>query len=147
MTVDRGTAGKGRTMEEKMIILVGFDGSNAANEALSLAVKHAEAFKGKVVVVRSLKGGADIGSEDIQTAEDDLAYAEQFCREQSVPFETHLLVRGCSPGEDIVRFAEECRADEIIMGVRRRSRVSKMVFGSNARYVILEAHCPVVTVK
>ena len=36
--------------------------------------------------------------------------------------------------------------DEIIVGVKRRSKVGKLVFGSNAQYVILEALCPVLTV-
>lgn len=130
-----------------MIILVGYDGSNAAKDALSLSVKHAEAFNGKVVVIRSLVGGADRNSDEIRVAEQDLAYAEKYCNEKSVPCETHLLIRGLKPGEDIIRFAEDCHADEIVMGVRRRSHVGKMLFGSNARYVIMEATCPVVTVK
>jgi len=134
-------------MEKQMIILVGYDGSNAAKDALDLGMKHAEAFKGKLIVVRSLVGGSDKDSDDIQSAEEDLAHAERCCRERSIPCETHLLIRGLKPGEDIVRYAEECRADEIVMGVRRRSQVGKMLFGSNARYVIMEAVCPVVTVK
>ncbi len=130
-----------------MVILVGYDGSNASKDALSLGVTHAEAFKGKVVVVRSLMGGTDRDGEEIETAEQDLAYAEKYCSEKSVPCETHLLIRGLKPGEDIIRFAQDCHADEIVMGVRRRSQVGKMLFGSNARYVIMEAPCPVVTVK
>jgi nucleotide-binding universal stress UspA family protein len=130
-----------------MIIVVGYDGSNAGKDALGLAVKHAEAFKGKVFVVRSLMGGTERDNEDIEVAEKDLAYAEGYCGEKGVPCETHMLIRGLKPGEDIVKFAEDCRADEIVLGVRRRSQVGKMLFGSNARYVIMEAMCPVVTVK
>jgi nucleotide-binding universal stress UspA family protein len=51
------------------------------------------------------------------------------------------------PGEDLVQFAKDNEADEIIVGVRRRSKVGKLMFGSTAQYVILEAACPVVTVK
>ncbi len=130
-----------------MNILVGYDGSNAAKDALALSVKHAKAFTGSIIVVRSLMGGTEGDTEEIQVAEDDLAYAEKFCREKGVPCETHLLVRGLKPGEDIIKFAEDCGADEIVVGVRRRSQVGKMLFGSNARYVIMEAMCPVVTVK
>ncbi len=52
-----------------------------------------------------------------------------------------------NPGEDLIQFANENEIDEIIVGVKRRSNVGKLVFGSNARYVIMEANCPVVTVK
>jgi len=37
--------------------------------------------------------------------------------------------------------------DEIIVGVKRRSKVGKLLMGSTAQYVILQAPCPVVTVK
>jgi len=57
------------------------------------------------------------------------------------------LIRGLTPGDDLVQFAKDHGADEIIVGVEKKSKVGKFVFGSNAQYVILEAHCPVVTVK
>jgi nucleotide-binding universal stress UspA family protein len=50
-------------------------------------------------------------------------------------------------GEDLVEFAEENKIDEIIVGVKRRSKVGKLLMGSTAQYVILNASCPVVTVK
>jgi len=50
-------------------------------------------------------------------------------------------------GEDLVQLAEEKQIDEIIIGVRRRSKVGKLIFGSTAQYVILNAPCPVVSVK
>jgi nucleotide-binding universal stress UspA family protein len=50
-------------------------------------------------------------------------------------------------GEDLVMLAEENKVDEIIIGVRRRSKVGKLLFGSTAQYVILNASCPVVSVK
>jgi nucleotide-binding universal stress UspA family protein len=52
-----------------------------------------------------------------------------------------------TPGEDLVDYAGENGIDEIIIGIKRRSKVGKLLFGSNAQYVILKAPCPVVTVK
>ena len=130
-----------------MKIVVGYDGSNAGRDALILAVKHAKAFGAEVSVIRSMEGGGREDAEAIRTAQRDLAYAQERFDREGVTCETHLLVRGLSPGEDIVKFAQDNGADEIIIGVRRRSRVGKALFGSASQYVILEAPCPVVSIK
>jgi nucleotide-binding universal stress UspA family protein len=66
---------------------------------------------------------------------------------EGIASETHVLVRGLTPGEDIVDFAVDKKVDEIIIGIEKRSKVGKLLFGSNAQYIILEAPCPVVSVK
>ena len=130
-----------------MKILVGYDGSNAAKDALLLAKKHAKAFEAKVFVLSSLEKGNEDQLPKIEQAERDLEYAKNFFEKDHIPCETHLLIRGLSPGEDLIEFANENEIDEIIVGVKRRSNVGKLIFGSNARYVIMEANCPVVTIK
>jgi len=127
--------------------MVGYDGSNAAKDALALAKKHAKAFEAKVFVISSLERGNEDQLPKIDQAERDLEYAKSFLEKDNIPCETHLLIRGLSPGEDLIQFANENEIDEIIVGVKRRSNVGKLIFGSNARYVIMEANCPVVTVK
>jgi nucleotide-binding universal stress UspA family protein len=127
--------------------MVGYDGSNAAKDALVLAKKHAKAFEGKVFVLSSLEKGSEDQLPKIEQAERDLDYAKNFFEKDNIPCETHLLIRGLSPGEDLIQFANENEIDEIIVGVKRRSNVGKLIFGSNARYVIMEANCPVVTIK
>jgi nucleotide-binding universal stress UspA family protein len=127
--------------------MVGYDGSNAAKDALVLAKKHAKAFEGKVFVISSLEKGSEDQLPKIEQAERDLDYAKTFFDKDGIPCETHLLIRGLSPGEDLIQFANENEIDEIIVGVKRRSNVGKLIFGSNARYVIMEANCPVVTIK
>ncbi|MFY9940875.1 MAG: universal stress protein [Desulfobacterales bacterium] len=130
-----------------MRIMIGYDGSNAAKDALVLAKKHAKAFEGKVFVISSLEKGSEDQLPKIEQAERDLDYAKTFFDKDGIPCETHLLIRGLSPGEDLIQFANENEIDEIIVGVKRRSNVGKLIFGSNARYVIMEANCPVVTIK
>jgi nucleotide-binding universal stress UspA family protein len=58
-----------------------------------------------------------------------------------------VLISDLEPGEDLVQFAEENKIDEIIIGIRKRSKVGKLMFGSTAQYVILNAPCPVVSIK
>lgn len=130
-----------------MKILVGYDGSNQAKEALNLARKHAEAFNAYVYVVYSLKKEGPTTTGEINQAKEWLEYTKQFFSTNGIPVETHLLVRGVTPGEDLVQFAGEHDVDEIVVGIKKTSPVGKIVFGSNARHVILNADCPVVTVK
>jgi nucleotide-binding universal stress UspA family protein len=130
-----------------MKILVGYDGSNSSKAALQLGITHARAFDAEVIVVTSLTGGTVTEEAEVTNANDGLAEAEKWLKDADIPCEIHLLVRGMQPGEDIVNFAAEKKVDSIIIGVKRRSKVGKLLFGSNAQYVIIKADCPVTTVK
>ena len=135
-------------MEEiVMKILVGYDGTNSAKEALNLAKSHAKAFGASIEVVTSMQKGTESERKDIERAERGLEYAKSLFEEDGIDCNTHLLIRGLSAGEDLVEFANENQIDQIIVGVKRRSKVGKLLMGSTAQYVILQSGCPVVTVK
>lgn len=130
-----------------MKIVVGYDGSNAAMEALKIAGRQAKAFDGTIYVLHSLVGGNEVSKDDIENGESLLEFTKSYYDKDGIPCETHLLIRGMAPGEDIVEYAKENEIDMIVIGVRRRSNVGKLLFGSTARFVILSAACPVLTVK
>jgi len=129
------------------MIVVGIDDSKVTQEVLKLAAGHAKAFDTTILLVTSLKGGADVPRQEFVQAEKVLSKAEAFFKEGDIPCEAHMSVRGLEPGEDIIKFAEEKKAEQIIIGVKRRSKVGKLLFGSNAQYVILNSPCPVLTVR
>jgi len=85
--------------------------------------------------------------EDIDKAESKLEKLGTSLKTDDLVCKTQTSVSYQTAGEDLVRFAKENDFDEIIIGIRRRSKVGKLVFGSTAQYVILEAPCPVVAVK
>ncbi len=130
-----------------MKILVGYNGVNVGKDLLKIAVEHAMAFKGEVLIVTSLIGGGKTELKKVQNAEKNLIKGKKYFDEKGVPCKTHLLIRGLEAGEDIVHFAKEKGIDEIIIGVKSRSKVGKLLFGSTAQAVILGAGCPVLTVK
>ena len=130
-----------------MKILVGYNDSRVTEDVLKLAHKHGLAFKADVYIVTSLEQSPTLKKEDIDKAESKLENLLKPFKADDVVCETHASVSYETPGEDLVRFAKENDIDEIILGVKRRSKVGKLVTGSTAQYVILKAPCPVLAVK
>ena len=130
-----------------MKFLVGYTGSEESKAALELAKDFANIFNAKVVVVTSMEGGAGERPEDISKVEADLKFASRFLEEAGTEFETQQLARGYSPGEDLVKFAEDNDIDQMFVGIEKKSKTRKMLLGSTAQYVILKSPCPVITTK
>ncbi|SHI77174.1 Nucleotide-binding universal stress protein, UspA family [Desulfatibacillum alkenivorans DSM 16219] len=130
-----------------MKILVGYERSRESKNVMDIAIKHAKAWDGKIFLATSLFGGVEMEKDELEKAEKILKEAKETLDAEGIECETHVLVRGLEPGEDLVNFAKEKEVDEIIIGVKSKSKVGKLLFGSNAQFVILNAPCPVMTVK
>ena len=130
-----------------MEIMVGYDDSKVAKDALELAMQHAQAFDARVHIVTSMVGGVNIPRKEFERVEEKLEYAESLFKDKKIPCKTHLLIRGLGAGEDLVELAKDINIDEIVIGIKRRSKVGKLFFGSTAQYIILHATCPVLTIK
>jgi nucleotide-binding universal stress UspA family protein len=130
-----------------MKIMVGMDESEVSKKVLALALQHAQAFQGQLELVCSMEKGDESDQEEIRAAEEFLEAQKKKVEDAGIACNTHLLIRGYNPGEDLVQFAKEKNVEEIIIGVQRKSKVGKLMFGSTAQHVILKAPCPVVTTK
>lgn len=131
-----------------MKILVAYvGGSEIAGNILDVAKKHAKAFNASVFVASSMERVSEKEQVSLDKIEKQLAYVKETMEADGISCETHILVRGLTPGEDIVEFAADRNVDEIIIGIEKKSKVGKLLFGSNAQYIILESSCPVVSVK
>ncbi len=130
-----------------MKILVGYEESRAAEAALKVALKHARAFGAELFIVTSLDQSHELAREDIEAVEDKLEKLKITHKIDDIPCEALAVVSVLSPGEALIEFARNNAIDEIVIGVKKRSKVGKLMFGSNTQYVILEADCRVVTVK
>ena len=130
-----------------MNILAAVDDSTVSENVLDLALTHAKAFNAKIYIMRSMKQDPELKKEDIDRAERKLEKMKTLFKAEDILCESIVSVCSLTPGEDLVEFANENDMNEIIIGVRKKSKVGKLVFGSTAQYVILKAPCPVVTVK
>jgi nucleotide-binding universal stress UspA family protein len=128
-------------------IVVGYVPKPEGKAALRRAVAEAVLRHTKLVVVNSAKGGADFEGEDQIRTEQELADVRSHLHDHGVEFELRQLVRGMEVAEDLIAVAEETGAEMIVIGLRRRSPVGKLILGSNAQSILLDAPCPVLAVK
>lgn len=130
-----------------MKIMLCYTGSRSSQSALKETVKRARVMDAQVYLVASMEKGTEDEQKTIGQLEAALKDAEEQLKKEDVACETHLLVRGMTPDEDLLAYAREQNVDEIVIGIRKRSRMGKLLFGSTAQFLILNAHCPVLTVK
>lgn len=128
-------------------ILVGYAPSPEGRAALQRGIDEAKLRGARVVVVNSHKGGLSFDREDARLSVAELSDVEAELRRAGVEFEVRGLVRGEGVADDVVLAAEEVEADLIVIGLRRRSPVGKLILGSNAQRILLDARCPVLAVK
>lgn len=128
-------------------IVVGYVPKPEGKAALRRAAEEARLRQLKLVVVNSHRGGREFDRDDALESEAQLEEVKSELSEAGVEFEVRQLVRGLDPAEDLVNVAKEVSAEFIVIGLRRRSPVGKLILGSNAQRVLLDAPCPVLAVK
>lgn len=130
-----------------MTIVVGFVPTKEGRAALGRAVEEARERRTRLVVINSSRGGRDFDDDAARSAEDELRRATEDLHEHGVDVEVRQLVRGNEPAEDLIAVANETDADLIVIGLRRRTPVGKLILGSNAQRILLDAPCAVLAVK
>ncbi|MET1123731.1 MAG: universal stress protein [Archaeoglobaceae archaeon] len=129
------------------MIVVAVDHSERTPRIVEFAIEEAKLRREKLAFVHSLYGGEKTTEKEIELAEKLLDYVVGLAESRGVEAEKHLLIRGNDPAKDIVEFADEVNASMIIIGVRKRRPAGKLLFGSVAQDVILNARQPVVCIK
>ena len=99
-------------------------------------------------MVNSHRGGREFDGDDVgPSPSSDLDGVEAQLEESGLEYEVRQLVRGFEPAEDLIGIAEDGDAELIVIGLRRRTPVGKLILGSNAQRILLDAPCPVLAVK
>ena len=130
-----------------MKLVAAYNGTEESITALELAKKHAKLFNAKLLVISSSEGGKGEDPELIGKIQMELKQIKVDLEKEGIQGEVDQLVRGLSPGEDIVSFANENDIDQVYVGIRKKSRTSKLILGSTAQFIILKCKCPVTSVN
>jgi len=135
--------------KKQMRIMLGYNAYFTADKVLEVAKEHVRAFNAEFHIVTSVVGHSmdETGKLANEAAQSRLDRLQASLEREGIPYKLHLMVREKSPGEDLVKFAEENDMDEMVVGFKRRSAIGEIVFGSNYRHMIGHAPCPIVTVK
>ena len=128
-------------------IVVGYVPKAEGRAALRRAAEEARLRRARLVVINSSRGGRDFDDEDAIRSEQELDEVRKELADAEVESEIRQLVRGKDVADDLIAVAEETSAEFIVIGLRRRSPVGKLILGSNAQRILLDAPCPVLAVK
>ena len=94
-----------------------------------------------VYAVNSQRGGDNTSSEAVADGKAALEVVSDRLGDQ-VSVETYQIIRGNSPAKDIFDIAEEVDADELVIGVRKRSQTDRLIFGSVAQDIMRQSDYP-----
>jgi nucleotide-binding universal stress UspA family protein len=145
-----GSAHRWSDEEERMRIVVGYDGSESAKRALQRAADLA-GNADRIVVVAAAEShvrtgiakGAHLDPSEVEQRRSDLEEAQRFLSERGIDAEP---VEGQGdPGAVIVEAAKD--ADLIVVGSRGLNPVERILLGSVSSKVVHRAACDVLVVR
>jgi nucleotide-binding universal stress UspA family protein len=128
-----------------MNVIVGYRPTPEGRAALDRGVDEARRFGARLVVVNSAEVPTD-APEPI-SAERGADALSQRLSADGVDHEIRQLDVDDEPADAILSGVSDPAGDLIVIGLRRRSPVGKLITGSVAQQVLLEASCPVLAVK
>jgi nucleotide-binding universal stress UspA family protein len=128
-------------------VVVGYVAKPEGEAAVDQGIAEAKLRGAALIVVNSHRGGREYGDDASARSTQGLTALETKLRESGLEFDVRQLVRGVEPAEDLIGIAEDSGADLIVIGLRRRTPVGKLILGSNAQRILLDAPCPVLAVK
>lgn len=126
-----------------MSVIVGYVPTSEGRAALRYAVRECLMRESPLVVVQSPRrseAGAEEFAGDVDGARRELEAAGLAV----------VVTPGSDDGEpadDLIAAAAGGPEDLIVIGLRRRTPIGKLILGSNAQRILLDAPCPVIAVK
>nr|WP_176426000.1 universal stress protein [Chromobacterium sp. ASV5] len=144
-------------------IMAAVDGSNNSDKALSEAIRLAKFAQSQLTLVHiaSLRdlavdsvgvfGGQQTHDLALQQGEDALKRAQQMARGEGIQQVYCHLVKSWEGGHEmadqLVEYAQEQKADLIVLGTHGRTGLAHLFLGSFAQDMLRRSHCPLLVVR
>jgi len=127
-------------IQEDFTLLVAYDGSQAAREALLEATRAARQLDAQIVLVHILK-------EEQQENRLSKDYLKKVVAEIASDIPIKIKLREGVPSKQILELAEEYQADYIYLGKHNHPVYEKVLVGETSRNVIQHSLAPVILIE
>jgi nucleotide-binding universal stress UspA family protein len=129
-----------------MSVVVAYAPTPEGRAALARAGQECRLRSAGLVIVKSAANRLPDGV-DLAAYEAELATAAAELEADGVTVDLRDVDGEAPPAEDVLTAAAQTAAEVIVIGLRRRTPVGKLLLGSNAQRILLDAQCPVLAVK
>lgn len=127
-----------------MTVVIGYIPNEYGRAALEAGIVEARRRGTGIVVVNATRGEALVDKRYVGEA--GVAELEERLAGLDLPHEVRQQVVP-DVAEALIAVVEDVAADLLVIGIRRRTQVGKMLMGSVAQRVLIDAPCPVLAVK
>lgn len=128
-----------------MTVVVGYIPNALGEAALTAAIDEARRRDTDLIVVNTTRADRLVDPRYAQDAEAQALEAR--LEESGVPYAVRRFTSTDLAADDVLKVADEVGADVIVIGLRHRTAVGKLILGSTAQTILLDATCPVLAVK
>jgi nucleotide-binding universal stress UspA family protein len=127
-------------------VVLGYVPKPEGEAALAASIAEARLRDADLVIVNSHRGHHDDAdaTDRVQAELDDV---RRRVADAGVRVDVRHPETGLEASEDLLKVADEVGAELVVIGLRRRTPVGKLILGSNAQRILLDAPCPVLAVK
>ena len=140
-----------------MVVVAAVDGSAQAQAVLAEADALAERFEKTIHVLHVMERSEAIAVEESSVDDDAIsvealreraaAVGDELLRSHPTTAPAESIGRIGDPATEIVAHADDHDARYIVVSPQQRSQTGKLLFGSVAQSVLLNANCPVVSLR
>ena len=130
----------------RMKLMICYEASGHNERFLERAAEFARSFQGRVRFVSCMFRDSHLQDRNRERDEKYLDRAKAWFAERGIAADSHILLTAATEGEALMEYARQEEFNMLMVGIRRRSKLGKFVYGSTAQYLILESHCPVVCI-
>jgi nucleotide-binding universal stress UspA family protein len=128
-----------------MTVMVGYIPTPEGEAAVERGIEEAVRRDAPLIVVNTRRD--DIPADSRRLHEVEASRLRERLEGAGVRFEIVAREQARQAADGILDVIDQRSPDLLVIGVRQRTAVAKLILGSTAQRLILEAPCPVLTVK